>query len=114
MKANKRSRMEANKIVRQVLHRHGVDLTYTQYSVAGRDIRLTGYLSRLDGGKYNANMIESMIYEFQRYLAGYTISGDFDNWSFTQDHICYLGDKGPKIEYQHSEDEDLTDYEEAG
>lgn len=114
MKANKRSRMESNKIVRQVLHRHGVDLTYTQYSVAGRDIRLTGYLSRLDGGKYNANMIESMIYEFQRYLAGYTISGDFENWSFTQDHISFLGDKGPKTEFEHEEDEETTDYEEVG
>ena len=111
--SHKRSRLEANKIVRQVLHRHGVDLTYTQYSVAGRDIRLTGYLSKLDGGKYNANMIESMIYEFQRYLVGYTISGDFDNWNFTQDHINFLGDKGPTVEFEHEEDE-ATDYEEVG
>lgn len=114
MKQNKRSRFEANKIVRQVLHRHGVDLTYTQYSVAGRDIRLTGYLSKLDGGKFNASQIESMIYEFQRYLMGYSVSGDFDNWSFTQDHINFLGDKGPKMEFERSEEEEFTDYEEVG
>lgn len=89
----KMSRMEANKDVRRILHRHGVDLCTAQYSVAGRDIRLTGYLAKTDGSKFNASQIESLIQEFQRYLPGYSVSGSFDNWSFSTDHITFTGDK---------------------
>jgi len=85
--------MEANKEVRRILNRHGVDLSYTQYSVAGMDIRLTGWMCKTDNSDFNGSQIEGMIQEFQRVLAGYSISGDFDNWNFSSDHISYLGDK---------------------
>ena len=93
MTIRKMSRMEANKEVRRVLNRHGVDLCYTQYSVAGMDIRLTGWLCKSDTSDFNASQIETMIQEFQRYLQGYSVTGDFDNWSFSTDHITYLGDR---------------------
>ncbi len=89
----KLTRLEANKDVRRILHRHTVDLSYCQYSVAGFDIRLTGWLCKVDNSDFNGTQIESLIQEFQRVLAGYSVSGDFDNWSFTTDHISYLGDK---------------------
>jgi hypothetical protein len=91
--SRKLSRMEANKEVRRVLNRNGVDLTYTQYSVGGMDVRLTGWLCRTDGNDFSANKVETMIQEFQRVLPGYSVTGDFDNWSFTTDHITYLGTK---------------------
>lgn len=75
----KLNRMEANKITRRVLNRHGVDLSYTQYSVCGRDIRLTGYLCKTDGSRMNVTQIEAMIQEYMRYLPGYSITGEFDN-----------------------------------
>jgi hypothetical protein len=89
----KLSRLEANKNVRRILNRHGTDLSYTQYSVAGMDIRLTGWLCKTDCSDFNAGQIESLIQEFQRLLPGYSVSGDFDNWNFTTDHITFLGDK---------------------
>lgn len=75
------------------MHRHGVDLSYAQYSVCGMDIRLTGWLCKNDTSDFNASQIESMVQEFQRYLHGYSVTGDFDNWSFSTDHITFLGDK---------------------
>lgn len=89
----KLTRMEANKEVRRVLNRQGVDLSYTQYSVAGMDIRLTGWLCKPDTSDFNASQIENMIHEFQRLLPGYSVTGDFDNWSFTTEHITFLGDR---------------------
>jgi hypothetical protein len=108
----KMTRMEANKEVRRVLNRHGVDLAYTQYSVGGMDIRLTGWLCKHDGSDYNGPQIEAMIHEFQRILSGYSISGDFENWSFTSDHISYLGEKTSNTSYFSEEaEQDDFDYE---
>lgn len=86
------SRMEANKEVRRNLNRHGVDLAYTQYSVAGMEIRLTGWLCKHDASDFNIGQIEYLINDFQRYLPGYSVCGEFDNWKFTTDHVSYLGD----------------------
>lgn len=85
------SRLEANKDVRRILNRNGVDLSYTQYSVAGMDIRLTGWLCKYDGSDFSTVQIENLIHEFQRTLHGYSVSGDFENWQFTTDHISYIG-----------------------
>jgi hypothetical protein len=87
----KMSRLEANKDVRRILNRHGVDLSYTQYSVTGMEIRLTGWLCKYDGSDYSATQIEGMIQEFQRVLHGYSVAGDFDNWNFSTDHISHVG-----------------------
>jgi hypothetical protein len=86
----KLSRLEANKEVRRVLNRHQVDLTYTQYSVAGHDISLTGWLCKTDGSNYNATQIEGIVQEFQRILNGFSVSGDFENWNFSTDHITQV------------------------
>lgn len=106
------SRLEANKEVRRVLNRHGVDLGYAQYSVAGMDIRLTGWLCKTsDSSDFNGSMVESMIQEFLRVLPGFTVSGAFDNWSFSSDHITYLGDS-EEIQQEFAEREEET--QEAG
>lgn len=92
------SRLEANKDVRRILNRNGVDLSYTQYSVAGMDIRLTGWLCKYDGSDFSTVQVENLIQEFQRTLHGYTVSGDFENWSFTTDHISKIGN-----DHEHEE-----------
>ena len=89
----KLSRLEANKDVRRILNRHGVDLSYTQYSVSGMDIRLTGWLCKYDSSDFNASQIEGLVHEFQRVLQGFTISGDFENWNFSSDHITHVRGK---------------------
>lgn len=108
----KLSRLEANKDVRRILNRHGVDLGHAQYSVSGMDIRLTGWLCKYDGSDFGASQIESMIHEFQRVLNGYTISGDFENWNFTSDHISHLGGKDEEKEEAMFYEEE--DYGEVG
>ena len=112
----KLSRMEANKEVRRVLNRHSVDLGYTQYSVAGMDVRLTGWLCKSDTTDFNASQIETMIQEFQRRLPNYTISGDFENWNFNTDHIIFLGDRttGNDETERHYTEEEPTDFDPEG
>jgi hypothetical protein len=94
----KLSRLEANKEVRRVLNRHGADLSYTQYSVAGKDVRLTGWLCKIDSSEFSAGQIETMVLEFRRILPGYSISGECDNWNFAVDHVTYLGNRSGKDE----------------
>ncbi len=111
----KMTRMESSKEVRRVLNRNGVDLSYCQYSVAGYEIRLTGWLCKTDGSDFNAGMVEGLIHDFRKSLHGFYISGDLDNWSFNSDHITYLGDRegardGGNIEEQVWEI-DLDDYD---
>lgn len=89
----KLSRMESNKEARRALARHGVDLAYCQYSCSGFDLRLTGWLCKLDGSDFNAHQIEAMIHDIQRLLVGCTITGDFDNWKFNSESISFLGEK---------------------
>ena len=89
----KMSRMESNKEARRVLNKHGVDLGYCQYSCCGSDVLLTGWLCKHDGSDFNGPQIQALIGDFQRLLPGFTISGDFDNWSFNSESISFLGDK---------------------
>lgn len=103
---SKMSRLEGNKEVRRVLARHGTDLSYCSYSCAGTEVRLTGYLCKTDGSEFNVHQIESIIQDFLRHLRGFTICGDFDNWSFTQDHITHLGEKKSAHHYQAVDQED--------
>lgn len=111
----KLSRMEANKEVRRVLNRHYVDLSYCQYSVAGLEIRITGWLCKIDSSDFSATHIEGMVQEFQRRLPGYYVSGDTDNWNFTTEHISYLGSKNEDANGGYfatvEEEEVVYDYE---
>lgn len=107
----KLSRLEANKEVRRILNRHSVDLSYCQYSVGGMNIRLTGQLYKTDTSDYSGTQIEGMIQEFLRILPGFSISGDFDNWKFTSDHISYLGDKSSSSSSGNYNDEEQERYE---
>lgn len=112
----KMTRMESSKEARRVLNRNGVDLSYCQYSVAGYEVRLTGWLCKVDGSEFNPGMVEGLIHDFRKTLQGFYIAGDLDNWSFTSDHITYIGDGtgnhggGSNIEEQTWEI-DLDDYD---
>lgn len=98
------SRLESNKEARRVLNKHGVDLSYCQYSCSGKEVRLTGSLIRYDGSQFGAQNIEAMIYEFQRLLPGYIIVGDLDNWSFSSDHISFHGEKNKEVEEEEEKE----------
>lgn len=102
------SRMEANKEVRRVMNRHGADLMYAQYSVSGLEIRITGWLCKHDNSNFNATQIEAMIQDFKRFLEGYTICGDLDNWKFSSNHIRFIGEKA------EGEEDELTIVSDSG
>lgn len=97
---HKKSRLENSKDVRRILNRFGVDLTQCQYSVCGKDIRLTGTLLKVGGLEFGASEIESMIQEFQTALRGFTVNGEMDNWSFSTGHLQNLA----KSEEAHEEE----------
>jgi hypothetical protein len=107
--------MEANKEVRRILNRHLVDLSLSQYSVSGHEIRLTGWLVKNDTSDFNAKGIENLIEEFQRRLPNYFVAGDMDNWKFTITHITYLGDtktgNDEKETIMLNQDQSDTEYE---
>lgn len=86
----KLSRLEANKEARRVLTRNGVDLSYAQYSVSGREIRLTGWLCHQDSSNFSSHQVELIVQDCIRALPGYLIAGDFDNWRFSSDYISKI------------------------
>jgi hypothetical protein len=117
--SQKMTRMESNKAARTVLNRHQVDLAYCQYSCCGMEVKLTGWLCKHDGTDFNGPQISAIIFDFQRYLTGFTISGDFDNWNFTSDRISFVGERDRKENGEEMEqmvyEIDLDDYDfEAG
>ncbi len=85
--------MEANKEARRVLAKHATDLSECQYSCSGSEVRLNGFLRKIDGSEYTAQGVEALVIDFQRHLPGYYIAGDCKNWSFTSDHINHIGGK---------------------
>ncbi len=89
----KMTRMESSKEVRRVLNRNGVDLSYCQYSVAGYEIRLSGWLCKTDGSDFVPGQVEALIHDFKKALHGFSVAGDLENWHFTSEYISYLGDK---------------------
>ncbi len=112
----KMTRMESSKEVRRVLNRNGVDLSYCQYSVAGFEIRMTGWLCKSDGSDFNAGQVEGMIQDFKKSLHGFYIAGDLDNWTFTSEYISFIGDKDGKQHGGSAGEEqvweiDLDDYD---
>lgn len=113
----KLSRLESNKEARRVLNKHGVDLSYAQYSCCGMDVRLSGWLCKHDGSDFNGPQIESMIHDFQRLLPGYTITGEFDNWNFNSERISYVGEREARTSHNSNEQtvyeidlDDMDDY----
>jgi hypothetical protein len=105
MSRTKMTRLECSKEVRRGLNRHGVDLGYCQYSASGNEVRLTGWLCKIDGAEFHGLEIESLIMDFQRKLPGFFINGDCDNWKFTSEHIQYLAERKPLSERTERNDE---------
>ncbi|MFY7993693.1 MAG: hypothetical protein ACOVP4_10400 [Bacteriovoracaceae bacterium] len=112
----KLSRMEANKEARRVLAKHGTDLSECQYSCSGSEVRINGYLRKIDGSEFSVQGIEAMIVDFGRHLPGFYIAGDCKNWNFNSDHVNHVGsskenNKGAGEIEQHTYYVDLDDIE---
>src|SRR4051812_8117739 len=88
------NRLEASKDCRRVLARHNVDLSRCNYNCSGYEIRLYGRLMKNGGGDFHPTQIENMIQDFKKAVRGITVYGDLENWSFSSDHVSFLGAKG--------------------
>lgn len=111
----KMSRMEISKECRRVLNRHGVDLSYCQYTCSPYEIRLHGELYKIDGSDFNSGEIDYMIGDFRKIQSGINVYGELDNWTFNSDQIQYTGDKATRTGGSDKEAEvyviDLDDYD---
>ncbi len=88
----KLTRMEANKEARRALAKHGVDLSECQYSCSASEVRLSGYLQKIDGSGFCVQGVEALIMDFQRHLPGLYIAGECENWKFSSDFINQVQD----------------------
>jgi hypothetical protein len=108
------TRMEVSKEIRRVLNRHGVDLSYCQYTCTPYELRMTGWLGKVDGSDFTGTQLEAMIVDFRKQIAGINVYGDMENWSFTSDHISFVGERkeGAGFEEEQTVYEiDLDDYD---
>jgi hypothetical protein len=107
----KLTRMECNKEARRVLAKHSVDMSYCQFSCCGMEVKLTGWLCKIDGSDFTAPQIEGMVHDFHRHLPNFMIFGDFDNWSFNSERITFVGDRDSLYKGGDGEEEEQTVYE---
>lgn len=83
------SRLEANKEVRRVLVRHGIDTTKVHFSVAGRALLLTGALFRDGGHDVETKVIDTVMQELGRI--GVSVTCELDNWIISDGTITKKG-----------------------
>ncbi len=106
------SRLESSKEVRRVLNRNGVDLSYCQYSASGYEVRLQGWLCKIDGSEFHGLQVEALIQDLGRKLPGFFINGDMDNWKFNSEHIQYLAERKASTVKVVGQTDELQDTEE--
>jgi hypothetical protein len=85
MMENQVSRYEINRMVKQVLTRHAVDLTQLQFSSSGETVYLYGYLLKDSEGKFSPENIEAMVKELSRLPYVKSLRFDLHNWSLNSD-----------------------------
>lgn len=79
------SRLEANREIRRVLVKNGVDTTKLHYSCHGRMISLSGGIYKEGGKDLPTSNIESIFAELTRM--GFHFNCDLDNWVITEGSI---------------------------
>lgn len=83
------SRLEANREVRRIFVRHGIDTTQVHFSVAGRSLLLTGALYREGGQDVEVKIIDTVMQELARM--GVAISCELENWIISEGSITKKG-----------------------
>lgn len=91
MHAKSGSRLDANREVRRIFVRHGVDTSKIQFSCQGKSLQLSGSLLKEGGHDLESNIVEAISQELSRL--GIRIISDLDNWSIIEGTISK---KGPK------------------
>ena len=93
MHAKSGSRLDANREVRRIFVRHGVDTSKIQFSCQGKSLQLSGSLLKEGGHDLESNIVEAISQELVRM--GIRINCDLDNWSIVEGTISKKGPKQP-------------------
>ena len=75
------TRYEINRMVKQVLVRHGVDLVQVQFSCSGETVYLYGDLVKDSDRKFTPPEVEFMIKDLSRLPNVKSLQFDFNNWN---------------------------------
>ena len=87
------SRLEANKEVRRIFVRHGIDTSKIQFSCQGRSLALAGGLYKESGQEVESSCVEIILQELFRI--GIKVGNcELVNWDITESSISK---KGPKV-----------------
>lgn len=71
---------ELMQLVKQVLVRHGVDLTLMDYTVSKTTLYLSGLLRKDPSGDFSVSQLEAMLDELAAMPPYLAIQTDFSNW----------------------------------
>jgi hypothetical protein len=85
MAGGKLSRFDVNKKVRRALVRNGADMSFIQFSFAGRTVSFSGRLQKDDGRDFSAANLESMLQDI--YKIGVSVYSDLENWNISEGAI---------------------------
>lgn len=77
------SRYEINRMVKQVLVRHSVDLIQVQFSCSGETVYLYGDLFKDLGRKFTPREIEVMVKDLSKLPGVRSLQFDFNNWNIS-------------------------------
>ncbi len=83
------SRLEANKEVRRILVRHGIDTTKLQFSCNARSISLSGELFKEGGKELELTTMEALLKDFARL--GLRIVSELNNWAISEGTVTRKG-----------------------
>lgn len=94
------SRLEANKEVRRIFVRHGIDTSKVQFSCQGKSLTLAGGLFKEGGQEVENSCVETIIQELSR-IGVHVSNCELANWDITDGSISR---KGPKVaEHAHQQ-----------
>ena len=83
------SRLEANKEVRRILVRHGIDTGKLQFSCNARSLSLSGELYKEGGKDLDLVTMEALLKDFSRL--GLRITSELSNWTISDGSITRKG-----------------------
>lgn len=92
MSAKVISRLEANKEVRRVFVRHGIDTSKIHFSCQGKTLLLTGALYKDGDNEVATNVIEAIVQELSRI--GMKVNSELENWTISEGTISKKGRGG--------------------
>jgi|GEM_PF-3584740 len=95
------SRLEANKEVRRILVRNGVDTARIQFSCHGRAVNFTGILLKEGGKELEIHNVENVFQSLFRL--GFQVHCEIENWTISEGMISKKSQKNSGVSQTKTE-----------